>query len=68
MLTGMLGDPAGTERLIAGLPETFKLGIPLGKIASPDDVADVVLYLASDRAGHVTLQDIVVDGGSTLGA
>ncbi len=68
MLGGMLNDPAGHERLIAGLPETFKLGIPLGKIATPDDVADVVLYLASDRAGHVTLQDIVVDGGATLGA
>lgn len=68
MLAGMLGDPAGKERLIAGLSEVFKLGIPLAKIATPDDVADAVLYLASDQAGHVTLQDIVVDGGATLGA
>lgn len=68
MLAGMLQNPAGRERLIAGLPEQFKLGIPLGKLAAPDDIADVVLYLASDQAGHVTLQDIVVDGGATLGA
>lgn len=68
MLAGLLTDAAGREQLIAGLPETFKLGIPLGRIATPDDVADVALYLASDRAGHVTLQDIVVDGGATLGA
>lgn len=68
MLSGMLNDPAGHARLVAGLPEQFKLGIPLGKIATPDDIADVVLYLASDQAGHVTLQDIVVDGGATLGA
>lgn len=68
MLAGMLKDPEGKGRLIAGLPEQFKLGIPLGKIATPDDIADVVLYLASDQAGHVTMQDIVVDGGATLGA
>jgi len=40
----------------------------LRKIATPDDIADVVLFLASDQAGHVTMQDIVVDGGATLGA
>lgn len=68
MLGGMLKAPADRERLLAGLPEQFKLGIPLGKIATPDDIAEMVLFLASDRAGHVTLQDIVVDGGATLGA
>ena len=68
MLAAMLGDPAGEQRLIAGLPEDYKLGIPLGKIASPDDIANVVLFLASARAGHVTLQDIVGDGGATLAA
>lgn len=68
MLSGMLGHPAKVQQLIAGFADQFKLGIPLGKIATPDDVADVVLYLASDRAAHVTLQDIVVDGGASLGA
>ncbi|MBP2571669.1 MULTISPECIES: 2,3-dihydro-2,3-dihydroxybenzoate dehydrogenase [Agrobacterium] len=68
MLSGMLSDPAGKERLVAGLPEQFKLGIPLGKIARPDDIADTVLFLASDQAGHVTMQQIVVDGGATLAA
>ncbi|MBX8828268.1 SDR family oxidoreductase, partial [Ochrobactrum sp. SFR4] len=50
------------------LPAQFKLGIPLGKIAVPDDIANVVLFLASDLAGHVTMQDIVVDGGASLGS
>lgn len=68
MLAAMLGDAAGEQRLINGLPEQYKLGIPLGKIAQPDDIANVVLFLASARAGHVTMQDIVVDGGATLGA
>ncbi|WP_149018408.1 SDR family oxidoreductase, partial [Escherichia coli] len=46
----------------------FKLGIPLGKIARPQEIANTILFLASDLASHITLQDIVVDGGSTLGA
>lgn len=37
--------------------------VPLGRIATPEDMADVALFLASDRAGYVTGQDIVVDGG-----
>lgn len=37
--------------------------VPLRRIAAPEDIADVALYLASDRAGYVTGQDIVVDGG-----
>lgn len=56
------------QQTIRGFPDHFKLGIPLGKIAQPQDIADAVLYLASPRAGHVTLQDIVIDGGATLGA
>lgn len=47
---------------------SFKLGIPLGKIARPQEIANTILFLASDLASHITLQDIVVDGGSTLGA
>ncbi len=52
----------------AAFAEQFKLGIPLGKIARPQEIASTVLFLASDPASHITLQDIVVDGGSTLGA
>lgn len=55
------------QRRIRGFGEQFKLGIPLGKIARPQEIAATVLFLASDAASHITLQDIVVDGGSTLG-
>ncbi len=61
-------SPDAEQRMIAGFPEQFKLGIPLGKIAQPNDIAHVVTFLASDLAGHVTMQDIVVDGGATLNA
>ncbi|EHG3457215.1 2,3-dihydro-2,3-dihydroxybenzoate dehydrogenase [Salmonella enterica subsp. enterica serovar Moero] len=56
------------QQRIRGFGEQFKLGIPLGKIARPQEVANTILFLASDLASHITLQDIVVDGGSTLGA
>lgn len=56
------------EQRIRGFGEQFKLGIPLGKIACPQEIANTILFLASDLASHITLQDIVVDGGSTLGA
>lgn len=60
--------PTGEQEMIAGFPDQFKLGIPLGKIAQPQEIAASVLFLASDLASHVILQDIVVDGGATLGA
>ncbi len=56
------------QQRICGFGEQFKLGIPLGKIARPQEIANTILFLASDLASHITLQDIVVDGGSTLGA
>ncbi|ENE2622843.1 2,3-dihydro-2,3-dihydroxybenzoate dehydrogenase EntA [Salmonella enterica] len=56
------------QQRIRGFGEQFKLGIPLGKIARPQEIANTILFLASDLASHITLQDIMVDGGSTLGA
>ncbi|WP_152507762.1 2,3-dihydro-2,3-dihydroxybenzoate dehydrogenase [Labrenzia sp. THAF35] len=68
MLREMAGGKSGYRQLVAGQPDRFKLGIPLQKVATTDDIAETVLFLASDKAGHITLQDIVVDGGATLGA
>lgn len=64
MLEGM-GVADG--ELISGVPGAFKVGIPLGKIARPVDIAAAVLFLASPAAGHITLQELYVDGGATLG-
>lgn len=37
--------------------------VPVGRVAKPNDIADVVTFLASDRARYITGADLVVDGG-----
>ncbi|QYF95644.1 2,3-dihydro-2,3-dihydroxybenzoate dehydrogenase [Massilia sp. PAMC28688] len=61
-------SPDGEQQVIAGSPHSFRLGIPLGRIASSQDVADAVCFLASQRARHITMHDLRVDGGATLGS
>lgn len=56
------------EAVLNGDPKQFRLGIPLRKMAEPKDVCDLVLFLLSDRAGHITMENVVLDGGATLGA
>ncbi|MFJ8471338.1 2,3-dihydro-2,3-dihydroxybenzoate dehydrogenase [Kitasatospora sp. NPDC094011] len=59
---------AAEQRVIDGDLASWRVGIPLGRIAAPDDVAEAVLFLASDRARHITMHDLYVDGGATLRA
>jgi 3-oxoacyl-[acyl-carrier protein] reductase len=52
-----------------GGPEALKemaSQIPLGRLGSSSDIANAMLFLASDAAAYITGQTIVVDGGSTL--
>lgn len=46
-----------------GVAERRAAAIPTGRVGTPEDIAQVVLFLASDRAGYVNGQEIVVDGG-----
>ena len=43
--------------------ERREAAVPLRRVATPADIADVVVFLASERARYVTGQEIVVDGG-----
>jgi 2,3-dihydro-2,3-dihydroxybenzoate dehydrogenase len=58
-------DDTGAAAVISGNLSAYRIGIPLGRIASTEDIAEAVLFLASDRARHITLQDLYVDGGAT---
>lgn len=61
-------DDTGARGAIDGDPAQFKVGIPLGRIAEPEDIADAIDFLLSDRARHITMQALYVDGGATLRA
>ncbi|MEV4627327.1 2,3-dihydro-2,3-dihydroxybenzoate dehydrogenase [Micromonospora sp. NPDC049523] len=67
MLRGMWTDDAAARATLHGSAEQYRVGIPLRKLASTADVAEAVLFLASSRAGHITMQDLQVDGGAALG-
>lgn len=44
----------------------MEASVPLGRLGTVDDVANAVLFLASDEAGYITAQQIVVDGGQVV--
>lgn len=46
--------------------EGWKKMVPMGKLATVDDLVGAYVFLAGDAAGHVTGADIVIDGGMTL--
>ena len=40
--------------------------VPLGRLGTVEEIGHTALFLASDEAGYITGQAIVVDGGQTL--
>jgi len=78
-VVGINPGPILTERLLkmraglnpanAGQPpeEAFRAMTPLGRIGRPEEVADLILFLASPRAGFIHGANITIDGGMTKG-
>jgi len=57
-LTWVNNDAATIGRLLSS--------VPLGRMGSPDDIAEVVYFLGSSANRYVTGQDVVVDGGFSI--
>ena len=55
------------QATIDGSPEEYRIGIRLRRRAQPADVAEAVLFLLSERARHITMHELTVDGGASLG-
>jgi NAD(P)-dependent dehydrogenase (short-subunit alcohol dehydrogenase family) len=47
----------------AAMLERFQRSIPLGRLGTPEDVAELAFFLASDKAAYITGASFVVDGG-----
>ncbi|MCU1723687.1 MULTISPECIES: SDR family oxidoreductase [unclassified Pseudomonas] len=63
---GMIRTPAMDNLGDADLSARIASGVPLGRLGEPADIAAAMLFLASDNAGYVTGQTLIVDGGATL--
>jgi 3-oxoacyl-[acyl-carrier protein] reductase len=56
-------SPAGSES-----EQRFLKGVPMQRLAQPDEIAAVIAFFASEDAAYITGQTLFVDGGSSLGA
>jgi glucose 1-dehydrogenase len=58
--TSTMDDPAKLKQLDAA--------IPLGRMAKPSEIADTVVFIASDKAGYLTATTVFIDGGIMQGS
>ncbi len=63
-MSGGSGAAAGVD--MEQVMKSFLAKIPMGRMGDPDDIAKVVLFLASDMASYMTGEQVVVDGGYLL--
>ena len=63
---GAIETPLNADAYTAEVRRTYEERIPLGRIGTPEEVADVIVFVASDAARYVTGQELFVDGGLTV--
>jgi len=64
---GIVGTPRVLAMVAKERIEEWAKGIKLGRLAKPEEIASVVLFLVSDESSYITGQNIIVDGGLSLG-
>jgi NAD(P)-dependent dehydrogenase (short-subunit alcohol dehydrogenase family) len=62
---GAIDTPLNIKAWTPAVRRTYEQRIPLG-IGRPEEIADVVLFLASEAGRYVTGQEVIVDGGLTI--
>lgn len=67
-MLGVHGDQAKIDAIVKGSIEQWRTGVPLGRLAEPEDQAALALFFATDAARYVTGQAWSVDGGQALGS
>jgi NAD(P)-dependent dehydrogenase (short-subunit alcohol dehydrogenase family) len=61
-----MGDNAELKKGGEG-EKRYLAKVPMGRFASPEEIAAAIVFLAGDNAGFITGQTLFVDGGSSLG-
>jgi NAD(P)-dependent dehydrogenase (short-subunit alcohol dehydrogenase family) len=63
---GAVDTPLNANAYTPEVRNTYEQRIALGRIGAPEEIADVVCFVASDAARYMTGQELVVDGGLTI--
>ncbi|MFL5961647.1 MAG: SDR family NAD(P)-dependent oxidoreductase [Gaiellaceae bacterium] len=63
---GATDTPLNATAYTPEVRRTYEQRIPVGRIGTSEEVADTILFLASDAARYVTGHELVVDGGLTI--
>ena len=62
---GVIATPMVVQEDTKAAVEAFAKHIPLGRVAQPEEVSNMVLFLASDESSYSTGSEFVIDGGMT---